>query len=70
MTPSPEEVEERLLARLRAEAEDRKRFPRGHSVEGLHLWQLGYGEIELALYRLRKRGLVVYDKKQKAWRIR
>lgn len=63
MTSDDERVlEEQLLERLRS-----SRVP-------LHLWQLGYGDhnVERALFRLRKRGLVVRHKNgpKRGWSLR
>lgn len=72
MTTTDEEgkkLEAELLERLKAEAADAARFPWSKMSGGLYLWQLGYGkpDVELALYRFRKAGLVTYIRK--VWKL-
>jgi hypothetical protein len=56
-------LEEALLAAIARER-----------VGGAYLWRLAHlapePEVELALYRMRKAGLVTYDRNGQAWRLR
>lgn len=62
MTPEEQRaLETTLLERLR--------------VGPMHFWQLCHphllqGEIEMALYRMRKAGLLIYDRNRQLWRVR